>query len=88
MKTNPTGRAAEPAGAPPRCEPNPPRHLDLLNEGIVKQIAPHSLLPCRADRQKIVEQAEVVLSEARDVAAQVDRYLEISVSTNGVPGLF
>ena len=88
MKTNPTSRTEEPAGAPPRCGPHPPHRLDLLNEGLVKQIAPQTPLPCRADRHKIVEQAEVVLSEARAVAAQVDRCLEIPVSANRVPGLF
>ena len=39
--------------------------------------APHRSLPCRADRQKIIEHAELVLAEARAIARQWDGSLAL-----------
>lgn len=36
-------------------------------------LAPHRPLPCRIDRQKVVDQANLVLAEARAIADQSDR---------------
>jgi hypothetical protein len=44
-----------------------------MDEGRINHSAPERPLPCRADRQKIMEQANLVLAEARLVAEQSDR---------------
>ena len=40
---------------------------------MVNHFASHMPLPCRPDRQKLIEQAKHVLAEARATAEQADR---------------
>jgi hypothetical protein len=47
--------------------------MEATEEEIVNQLAPHRPLPCREDRQKILEQAEVVVAQARAIAEHLDR---------------
>ncbi|HEY5910657.1 MAG TPA: response regulator [Verrucomicrobiae bacterium] len=59
-----TDSAREQGGSQsPAAEPTP----------MVKHFAPHMPLPCRADRQKLIEQAQRVVAEARATADQLDR---------------
>jgi hypothetical protein len=51
---------------------------------MVKHFAPHRPLPCRADRQKIVERAKLVLVEARATAERLDRSFEV-ISAQRLP---
>jgi hypothetical protein len=50
-----------------------PRRIHVIDAEIVNLLAPPRPLPCRADRQKIIEQVTLVLAEARTVAEQSDR---------------
>jgi hypothetical protein len=40
---------------------------------MVNNLPPPTLLPCPADRQKIIEEAKLVLTEARVIVEQLDR---------------
>jgi hypothetical protein len=88
MKTNPTSRAEEPAGAQSECRPNPSGRIHVLDEELVNHPALHTPLPCRADRQRIVEQAERVLSEAQALAEQWDLSFRPPITANRLPGIF
>ena len=44
---------------------------------MVNHFAPHRPLPCRADRQKIIERAKLVLVEARATAERLDRSFDV-----------
>lgn len=46
-----------------------------MDDKLPEHAVPGRSLPCRADRQKIMEQAHLVLAEARLVAEQSDRFL-------------
>ena len=48
-----------------------------MDDVISNHSGPGRSLPCRADRQKIMEQANLVLAEARLVAEQSDRTLAL-----------
>jgi hypothetical protein len=69
MKNNSPSHAGEPAGAQAACGTSPPRRIHVIDDEIVNPVAPHRPLPCRADRQKIIQQANLVLAEARAIAA-------------------
>jgi hypothetical protein len=69
-----TFRAGEPTSPPDR------RATDARNqmaEEMINHSAPGTSLPCRADRQKIIEQVNRVLAKARFVAEQSDRTLAL-----------
>ena len=44
---------------------------------------PHQPLPCRADRQKIIAQAEIVLAEARAIVEQCDQVFALLSERTG-----
>ena len=48
-----------------------------MDDEMINYSAPGRSLPCRADRQKIMERANLVLAEARLVAEQSDRILAL-----------
>lgn len=48
-----------------------------MDDEMINYCAPGRLLPCRANRQKIMDQANLVLAEARLVAEQSDRTLAL-----------
>lgn len=48
-----------------------------LDAVMINQFAPGISLPCPVDRQKIMEQAKLVLAEARVVGEQSDRTLAL-----------
>ena len=43
-----------------------------MDNEMIKHSAPERPLPCRADRTKIIEQAKLILTQARVVAQQLD----------------
>ncbi|HTL17825.1 MAG TPA: hypothetical protein VL793_11350 [Patescibacteria group bacterium] len=68
------------------CEPRS-RVSDLGNQTDDKMInhaAPRMALPCRAGRQKIMEQANLVLAEARLVAEESDRTMALLSAESSV----
>ena len=43
-----------------------------MDKEMINRSAPERPLPCHADRRKIIEQAELILAEARAIAEQSD----------------
>ena len=43
-----------------------------MDKEMINHSAPERPLPCRADRRKIIEEAELILAEARAVGEQSD----------------
>lgn len=73
METNRTSRAEEPASAPARFGTDPPGRLQAIEEETVNSSAPHPPLPGRTDRQEILDRANLILAEARAIAAHSQR---------------
>ena len=76
MNLDATSRAGAPAGATTPGGTDLLRRIRVIDDETVNLVAPSTPsrpLPCRADRQKIVEQASLVLSEAQVIAEQSDR---------------
>jgi len=46
---------------------------------------PHAPLPCRADRQKLIKQAELVLTDARAIAEQWDQIFALLSAERPLP---
>jgi PAS domain S-box-containing protein len=73
MNNNKTSHPEEPAGAKMPCGTDLARRIHVLDDEIVNLVALPRLLPCRADRQRILDQVNLVLAEARAIAEQSDR---------------
>ena len=73
MKSNRTSRAGEPASAQARFGTNPPDRIQAIAEETANLLAPHRPLPSRADRQEILDQAGLILAEARAIAEHSQR---------------
>jgi hypothetical protein len=73
MNLDGTSHAGAPAGATTPGGTDLRRRIRVIDDEIVNLVAPSRPLPCRADRQKIIEQVSLVLAEARTVAEQSDR---------------
>jgi hypothetical protein len=74
MNLDETSHTGAPAGAKTPGGPNLPRRIHVIDDELVNLVAPSRPMPCRADRQKIIELVTLVLAEAQTIAEQSDRY--------------
>jgi hypothetical protein len=66
------GEPTRAAGEPQAIEPH-----NQMDHGMINHSAPGKTLPCLADRQEILEQANLLLAEARAVADRSDRTMAL-----------
>jgi hypothetical protein len=79
MKDNRILPAWESAGTTAPSQKSPPHRILVVDdEDCLRELStPYRPLPCQADRQKIIAQAELVLAEARAIARQWDGSLAL-----------
>jgi hypothetical protein len=73
VTTNTTSPVEEPGNAQARGGTNPRYRIHVTDEEVLDRFGPQRTLPCREDRQKLIEKVKVVLAEARAIAEQSDR---------------